>query len=260
MSRATITDSETDGMPATPSSAETSPSCITPSPLSDGSSSCSASVRPASRWYCSAWRITPAERIGRPSSVKPGGAGVGQLRHLGELLALLPHGHRGGEAGRDPRLRAGALAQREQDRRRVHHRVGVGHGEDRAEAARGGRAGAGLDVLLVLAPGRAQVHVGVDEAGEGVQALRRRPPRSPSGASSEPGRADLGDRAVAHEQVAGPVEVRARVEQVGAADEQVGRRGPACLSRSERRHAGWGSVVSLSGAAIGEPWPPASSS
>ncbi len=57
-------------MPARPSSAETSPSCITPAPESDGSSSCSASTRPARRWYCSAWRITPAERTGRPSSVK----------------------------------------------------------------------------------------------------------------------------------------------------------------------------------------------
>ena len=53
-----------------PSSAETSPSCMTPFPDSDGSSSCSASVRPARRWYCSAWRMTPAARMGSPSSVK----------------------------------------------------------------------------------------------------------------------------------------------------------------------------------------------
>ena len=72
-----------------PSSADTSPSCITPSPDSDGSSSCSASRRPARRWYWSAWRITPAERTGSPSSVKPSRAGVGQLGHLGELLAAL---------------------------------------------------------------------------------------------------------------------------------------------------------------------------
>ena len=56
-------------MPAMPSSAETSPSCITPPADSAGSSSWSAMLRPASRWYCSAWRITPAERSGRPSSV-----------------------------------------------------------------------------------------------------------------------------------------------------------------------------------------------
>ncbi len=37
---------------------------------SDGSSSWSASTRPARRWYWSAWRITPAERTGSPSSVK----------------------------------------------------------------------------------------------------------------------------------------------------------------------------------------------
>ena len=44
---------------------------MTPPPESDGSSSCSAIIRPASRWYWSAWRITPAERTGSPSSVKP---------------------------------------------------------------------------------------------------------------------------------------------------------------------------------------------
>ena len=42
-----------------------------PAADSDGSSSCSASMRPASRWYWSALRITPAERTGSPSSVKP---------------------------------------------------------------------------------------------------------------------------------------------------------------------------------------------
>ena len=41
----------------------------------------------------------------------------------------------------------------------------------RDEAAGRGRAGAGVEVLLVLLPGRAQVHVRVDEAGEQVAAL-----------------------------------------------------------------------------------------
>ena len=50
-------------------------------------------------------------------------------------------------------------------------RLGVGHREDPAVAAGGGGAGAGLDVLLVLLAGGAQVDVGVEEGGEGVQAL-----------------------------------------------------------------------------------------
>jgi hypothetical protein len=69
-SRAIVVDSETEGIPLRPSSAETAPSCIAPSPDSDGSSSWSASVRPASFWYWSALRSTPALRTGRPSSVK----------------------------------------------------------------------------------------------------------------------------------------------------------------------------------------------
>jgi hypothetical protein len=44
---------------------------MAPSPDSVGSSSCSASGLPARRWYWSAWRITPAERTGSPSSLKP---------------------------------------------------------------------------------------------------------------------------------------------------------------------------------------------
>ena len=76
-------------MPARPSSADTSPSCITPSPDSVGSSSCSAIVRPASRWYWSAWRITPGRAHRQAVVGEAGGAGVGQLGHLGELLARL---------------------------------------------------------------------------------------------------------------------------------------------------------------------------
>ena len=65
-----MVDSLTLGMPAMPSSALTSPSCMAPRPLSAGSSSCSASSPPARRWYCSALRIIPAETTGLPSSVK----------------------------------------------------------------------------------------------------------------------------------------------------------------------------------------------
>ena len=58
-------------MPARPSRAEISPSCMTPAPLSDGSSSCSASTPPHRRWYCSARRSIAARWTGLPSSVKP---------------------------------------------------------------------------------------------------------------------------------------------------------------------------------------------
>jgi len=50
-SRATITLSDTAGMPASPSRVETSPSCMTPSPETSGSSSWRARTAPAIRWY-----------------------------------------------------------------------------------------------------------------------------------------------------------------------------------------------------------------
>src|ERR687885_162901 len=78
-SRAIAVDSEIDGIPARPSSAETSPSCMTPLPDSDGSSSCSASTRPARRWYCSAWRMTPPGRAQVDVWIGEGGEGVPPL-------------------------------------------------------------------------------------------------------------------------------------------------------------------------------------
>ena len=169
-------------MPPMPSSADTAPSCIAPPADSDGSSSCSAIGSPARRWYWSAWRSTPALTHGQAVVGEAERAGVGQLGHLGQPLALLAARDRGHEAGGDARLGAGALAQRLEDRRGVDDRVGVGLGDDRAVAAGRRGAGAGLDVLLVLAAGRAQVHVRVDEGGERVQARRRRRPRRRRGA------------------------------------------------------------------------------
>ena len=210
-----------------------------------------------------------ARRAHRQAVVgEPGRAHLGQLRHLGEPLALLADRDRGHEARRDARLGAGALAQRAQHRRRVHHRLGVGLGEDRAEAAGRGGAGAGVDVLLVLAPGRAQVHVRVDERGQRVQALGvdhlgavRRAQRLPH----------LRDPPVAHQHVAELVEPGARVEQPGAAHEHGrGRRGRAVeLDRGPRAgavhrgcagaHAGWGSVSAPSRTPEGAPRPASSS-
>ena len=80
----------------------------------------------------------------------------------------------------------------------VGDRVGVGHREDRGEAAEGGGGRAGRDGLGVLAAGLAQVGVQVDEAGQ------QRPGPSAS-RTSAPGRGrarpDLGDDAVADQEV-----------------------------------------------------------
>ena len=49
-------------------------------------------------------------------------------------------------------------------------RLGVGHLEHGRDAAHHRRAAAGLQVLLVLQPRLAEMHLGVDHAGQHVQA------------------------------------------------------------------------------------------
>src|SRR6202012_823359 len=89
----------------------------------------------------------------------------------GQLLALHPDRDRGGEADRDRGLGARLLPQRRNGGGVVDRRRRVRPRDDPAVAAGGGGAGAGLDVLLVLLAGRAQVDVRVEEGGEGVEAL-----------------------------------------------------------------------------------------
>ena len=73
----------------------------------------------------------------------------------------------------------------------------------------------------MLLAGRAEVDVRIDEAREEVHPLGRDRLR-PLRRGQRAGRAQLGDLAVAHEHVAGAVEAGARVEHVGAADQQLG--------------------------------------
>ena len=100
---------------------------------------------------------------------------------------------------------------------RVDHRRSVGHRDHLAEAAGGGRGGAGVEVLLVLLPGRAQVHVRVDESREQVLAgcivgLRREAGTFPQKGS---GGRQLGDPALADQDIVSPVDAGARFEHVG---------------------------------------------
>ncbi len=203
----------------------------------------------------------PGARDGPPVVGEPGRAEVGELGHLGERVAVLADRDGGEEPGRDPRLLARALAQGTQDRAVVHHRVGVRLPEDHAEAACGRRAGTGVDVLLVLAPGRAQVDVRVDErrhrdqpvAVDHLGALGRRQRV-----------AELRHLAVAEQDVLGAVEARARVEQPGAADQDVGRRGRGGVERrgveAGRHHAApIGSSAGSAATGVGAPDPASSS-
>ena len=158
------------GMPARPRRAETTPSCMTPLPDSVGSSSCRAMIPPH--------ELLVLQRLAQDAGAVDGLAVVGeaeraalaQLGHLGQRLAVQAARDRGEEADGDAGVAAGLLAQRAQDRGGVDGRARVRLRDDRDEAAGGGGARAGVEVLLVLLAGHAQVHVRVHEAREEVAA------------------------------------------------------------------------------------------
>ena len=111
---------------------------------------------------------TPHER-GRdhrtPVVAEADGARVCELPHLRQLAALRALGDRGEETDGYFGLCLGTLHERPEHGGRVDDRLGVGHGEDGAEAAGGGRLRAGRDRLFVLTAGCTQVHVGIHEGG-----------------------------------------------------------------------------------------------
>jgi hypothetical protein len=146
--------------------------------------------------------------------------GLRELGHLRQRLAVQLARDRGHEADGDARLAACRLAQGAQERRGVHHRVGVGHRDDGDVAAGRGRAGARVEVLLVLLTRRAQVHVRVDEAGEQVPPLAVED-LGAVGRVEAVRCADLGDHAASDQHVVRGVDALARVQHVRGAHEQV---------------------------------------
>ena len=101
----------------------------------------------------------------------------------------------------------------------------------------------------MLLAGRAQVHVRVDEGREQVAARAVDDLGAVGRRVERAGGADLGDLAVADEDVVRAVEARARVEHVGAAHEQVGGAGgradEAHAERGDRRGVGRGRSCEL---------------
>ena len=77
-------------------------------------------------------------------------------------------------------------------------RIGVGHLEDGGDAAHDRGARAGLEVLLVLGAGLAEMDLGVDDAGEDVEAGAV----DDLAGGARRDRADGGDAAVADADVA----------------------------------------------------------
>jgi hypothetical protein len=159
-----------------------------------------------------------ARRLDRHPVVRePGRARLGELDHLGQLLPGLGLRDRGEEADRHLGLGAGPLDERAEHGGRVDDGVGVRHREDGAEAARGGRARAGTDVFLVLAAGRAQVHVRVDERRREHEARRV---DQAVAVRVEPD-ADLRHHAAVHADVDHRVDALAGIDHARAADDDV---------------------------------------
>ncbi len=113
--------------------------------------------------YWKARRSRPELSTGRPSSENPTAPASASDAELGELRAELAERDRAEEADGDDRLAGRALVQRLHDRGGVDDRVGVRHREDRPETTGSSGRRTRRDVLLVLLPGCAQVHVRIDE-------------------------------------------------------------------------------------------------
>jgi hypothetical protein len=166
----------------------------------------------------------PAHEAGRGDGHAVVGEGdradIGQLAHLGQLLPPLRACDRGEEAGLDSRVATRGLHERAERRGRVHDRIGVRHGEDRAIAARSRGRRAARHGLLVFAAGRAQVDMRIDE--------RRRedePVRLDDAVLVRVHRlGDLGDRSVVDPHLEPRVGPLDRVEHARAAEHDVGAR------------------------------------
>ena len=169
-----------------PSSAETAPSCIWPSRESVVSSQWSAIRRPVIGAVLQRAPHQPGDATGMPSSVKPAAPASASSPISVSSAPDWPFVI----AARKPTgISASACAlldERAERRRRVDDRIGVRHREDRAVAAGRGGRGAGGDRLLVLASGRAQVHVRVDEGRREHEARRPRSTRCEFVSSSVP--------------------------------------------------------------------------
>ena len=144
-------------------------------------------------------------------------ARVCERTQLGELRAVLalrecchePDGHL--------RLRFGARTQAAERVGVVDHRVGVRNGQNRAVAAGRGGSGAGRNRFLVFASRCSEMDVGIDERRCQDQTARVDHPVLVRVQLL----AELGDDAVVDPHVDRRVEPFGRVEQTGAADDDV---------------------------------------
>lgn len=100
--------------------------------------------------------------------------------------------------------------------------LGIGHADHGGEPATGSAAGAGGDILLGGLAGFTEVDVKIDEAGGDDEAVQVHDGDGTGfGVVAEVG-GQGGDAPVAEENIAGGIEILARIEEAPAAEQQIG--------------------------------------
>ena len=222
-------------MPASPSAAETGPSCTTPSAEKLGILLVQ-SDRPPAEVLVLERAAQDAGAADRQAVVAEADrAGVAERPHLGQLLAFHAAGHRRQEPDRNRCRLARCLAQGFDVGRGADRGLGVRHRQDAAVAACRGGATAGLGVLFVLVAGHAQVDVRIEEGRKGVQAfgVDLLDAVELSARSRQ-----LGDPAGAYYDVVNTLDAGDRVEHGGAAQDQIGALAGAHVEHLAQAHAG----------------------
>ena len=216
-----------------------SPSFASAPAVWDASSACSTIGSPSAPAYASAFRMSAAtDATGAPSSLEADDARVGELAERRERLA--------GPTGRDRaprerphrRARTPAAAARTRARTAGSSSGGVvfGISADRREPAVGRGRQPGRDRLGVLVAGLAEMDVEVDEA----RARRRRPWSSIPSASPPSSQVTRLEDAVGHDDLAGTLATRRRIDEPGPRDLEIGddrpdRARPSAPTATSRR-------------------------
>ena len=219
MSRKTIASSAAAGCPARPSEEELIPSCICWPDEREASSQCSAITASSNASaYVRALRSVRAVGTHRPSSLKtrtPAAtiSPISARTSPSSPFVIAPTGNTSARPARAAAARTSAI-----DGCVVGDGIGVRHRRDGRVPAGGGRPRPGLDRLLLLEPGFAQVRVQIDQPGRedqpvAVEDLGRRGVEAAS---------DVGHHPVPDVHVGDLVEPGAWIHHASSTEQQLG--------------------------------------
>ena len=162
-------------------------------------------------------RMTSSSRMGLPSSVTATAPARCERAEVGKRASAAAA--RGGGDGKnvDDRFALG-MAQPRDPFRSIDNRRCVGHAADGREASRSSGGGSAGDGFFVVLPGLAQVDVQVDEAGSDDQAARIE--FLIAGNADFVRLRNLGDAAIAQENIHRPADLCQGIDQVAALNQE----------------------------------------